>query len=59
MYRVDLVLRASVDDETLHEIRTVQAYAREDHAAHTFSQRVEAVFGASVQRSSRVNEAAV
>jgi ATP-binding cassette subfamily B protein len=38
-------------DETLHEIRTVQAYAREDHAATTFGRRVEAVFEASVQRS--------
>ena len=38
-------------DETLHEIRTVQAYAREDHASTTFGRRVEAVFEASVQRS--------
>jgi ATP-binding cassette subfamily B protein len=38
-------------DETLHEIRTVQAYAREDHASMTFGRRVEAVFEASVQRS--------
>ncbi len=38
-------------DETLHEIRTVQAYAREDHASATFAQRVEAVFVSSVQRS--------
>src|SRR5688572_22783118 len=38
-------------DETLHEIRTVQAYAREDHAAHRFSERVEAVFTVAVRRS--------
>jgi ATP-binding cassette subfamily B protein len=42
---------ASHVDETLHEIRTVQAYAREDHASTTFGQRVEAVFQVSVQRS--------
>ena len=38
-------------DETLHEIRTVQAFAREDRESTSFGERVEAVFGASVQRS--------
>ena len=31
-------------DETLHEIRTVQAFAHEDRESATFGQRVEAVF---------------
>ena len=39
-------------DETLHEIRTVQAYAHEDLAVRTFGERVEAVFATAVQRSS-------
>ena len=39
-------------DETLHEIRTVQAFAHEDRESSTFGERVEAVFAASVQRSS-------
>jgi len=38
-------------DETLHEIRTVQAYAHEDSERATFGERVEAVFGAAVERS--------
>ena len=38
-------------DETLHEIRTVQAFAHEDLAAATFGERVEEVFRAAVQRS--------
>jgi ATP-binding cassette subfamily B protein len=38
-------------DETLHEIRTVQAFAHEDHDTATFGERVEAVFRAAVQRS--------
>ncbi|HUP98676.1 MAG TPA: ABC transporter transmembrane domain-containing protein [Usitatibacter sp.] len=38
-------------DETLHEIRTVQAFAHEDLEVQTFGERVEAVFGAAVQRS--------
>jgi len=38
-------------DETLHEIRTVQAFAHEDRESMTFGERVEAVFAASVQRS--------
>ena len=38
-------------DETLHEIRTVQAYAHEDREGATFGERVEAVFGAAVERS--------
>jgi ATP-binding cassette subfamily B protein len=38
-------------DETLHEIRTVQAFAHEDRESLTFGERVEAVFAASVQRS--------
>ena len=39
-------------DETLHEMRTVQAYAHEDLAVRTFGERVEAVFATAVQRSS-------
>ena len=38
-------------DETLHEIRTVQAFAHEDRESATFGERVNAVFLASVQRS--------
>lgn len=38
-------------DETLHEIRTVQAFAHEDLEVRTFGERVEAVFAAAVQRS--------
>ena len=38
-------------DETLHEIRTVQAFAHEDREQATFGERVEAVFAAAVQRS--------
>jgi len=38
-------------DETLHEIRTVQAFAHEDRESATFGERVEAVFLAAVKRS--------
>ena len=38
-------------DETLHEIRTVQAFAHESHESMTFGERVNSVFLASVQRS--------
>jgi len=38
--------------ETLHEIRTVQAFAHEALDSRTFAGAVEAVFGASVRRSS-------
>jgi ATP-binding cassette subfamily B protein len=38
-------------DETLHEIRTVQAFAHEDRESETFGERVDAVFLAAVQRS--------
>jgi ATP-binding cassette, subfamily B, bacterial len=38
-------------DETLHEIRTVQAFAHEDLESSTFGERVEAVFKVAVQRS--------
>jgi ATP-binding cassette subfamily B protein len=38
-------------DQTLHEIRTVQAFAHENLESATFGERVEAVFRASVQRS--------
>jgi len=38
-------------DETLHEIRTVQAFAHEDRESATFADRVEAVFAVAVQRS--------
>jgi ATP-binding cassette subfamily B protein len=38
-------------DETLHEIRTVQAFAHEDRESRTFGERVEAVFAAAVERS--------
>ncbi len=38
-------------DETLHEIRTVQAFAHEDVESATFGERVEAVFKVAVERS--------
>jgi ATP-binding cassette subfamily B protein len=38
-------------DETLHEIRTVQAFAHEKAESMTFGERVNAVFLVSVQRS--------
>jgi ATP-binding cassette subfamily B protein len=38
--------------ETLHEIRTVQAFAHEALDSRTFAGAVEAVFGVSVRRSS-------
>jgi ATP-binding cassette, subfamily B, bacterial len=38
-------------DETLHEIRTVQAFAHEDRESATFGERVEAVFKVAVKRS--------
>ncbi|MGZ5037421.1 MAG: ABC transporter transmembrane domain-containing protein [Usitatibacter sp.] len=38
-------------DETLHEIRTVQAFAHEDIESATFGERVERVFESAVQRS--------
>jgi ATP-binding cassette subfamily B protein len=38
-------------DETLHEIRTVQAFAHEDLESRTFGERVNAVFKVAVERS--------
>jgi ATP-binding cassette, subfamily B, bacterial len=38
-------------DETLHEIRTVQAFAHEDLESLTFGERVNAVFKVAVERS--------
>jgi len=38
-------------DETLHEIRTVQAFTHEALESATFGERVEAVFAVAVQRS--------
>jgi len=38
-------------DETLHEIRTVQAFAHEDRESRTFGERVESVFMVAVERS--------
>ena len=38
-------------DETLHEIRTVQAFAQEHLESATFGERVEAVFRLAVRRS--------
>ena len=38
-------------DETLHEIRTVQAFAHESRESATFGERVEAVFASSIERS--------
>jgi ATP-binding cassette subfamily B protein len=39
-------------DETLHEIRTVQAFAHEDRESSAFGARVNAVFAVAVERSS-------
>jgi len=39
-------------DETLHEIRTVQAYAHEAQEERTFGSLAEAVFAASLRRTS-------
>jgi ATP-binding cassette, subfamily B, bacterial len=38
-------------DETLHEVRTVQAYVHEDHDRRTFRSQADAVFEASRRRS--------
>ena len=38
-------------DETLHEVRTVQAYVHEDHDRDTFRTQADAVFEASRRRS--------
>src|SRR6185312_7444036 len=38
-------------DETLHEIRTVQAFAHEELETSTFGERVEAVFAVAIERS--------
>jgi ATP-binding cassette subfamily B protein len=38
-------------DETVHEIRTVQAFAHEDRESATFGERVESVFAVAVERS--------
>ena len=38
-------------DETLHEIRTVQAFAQEHLESATFGERVEAIFRLAVRRS--------
>ena len=38
-------------DETLHEIRTVQAFAHEHEETRTFGERVEAVFRTAIERS--------
>jgi ATP-binding cassette subfamily B protein len=38
-------------DETLHEIRTVQAFAHEDLETLSFGERVEAVFAVAIERS--------
>ena len=38
-------------DQTIHEIRTVQAYAHEVPEVRTFGERVEAVFTATAKRS--------
>jgi ATP-binding cassette subfamily B protein len=43
---------ASHVDETLHEIRTVQAFAHEVEETRTFGERVEAVFAVAVERAS-------
>jgi ATP-binding cassette subfamily B protein len=37
-------------DESLHELRTVQAYAHEDHTRREFGERVEAAYAAGVAR---------
>ena len=39
-------------DETVHEIRTVQAFAHEERESRGFGERVEAVFAVAVERSS-------
>lgn len=41
---------AAYVDETLHEIRTVQAYAHEPHDRARFGARVEAAFGTALRR---------
>ena len=38
-------------DETLHEIRTVQAFAHERFESATFGERVESVFAVAIERS--------
>lgn len=38
-------------DETLHEVRTVQAYVHEQHDRMQFAQRVEAIFAAAVTKA--------
>jgi ATP-binding cassette subfamily B protein len=38
-------------DETLHEIRTVQAYVHEDHDRASFRRLADSVFAASIERS--------
>ncbi len=38
-------------DETLHEVRTVQAFAHEARESATFGERVEAVFRVAIERS--------
>ena len=38
-------------DETLHEIRTVQAFAHEAEESRTFAERAEAVFKVAIERS--------
>ncbi len=38
-------------DETLHEVRTVQAYVHEQHDRRQFAQRVDAIFGAAVTKA--------
>ena len=57
--RVRRLSRASQDrigdvgaylDESLHEIRTVQAYVHEDEDRRLFGERVEAAFGTAVRR---------
>ena len=57
--RVRRLARASQDrvadtgayvDEAIHEVRTVQAYAHEDEDRRAYAGRVEAAFGAGVQR---------
>ena len=57
--RVRRLSRASQDrvadlgayvDETLHEIRTVQAYGHEAQDRHLFAQRLEAAFDTALQR---------
>ncbi|MEO7744023.1 MAG: ABC transporter transmembrane domain-containing protein [Usitatibacter sp.] len=38
-------------DETIHEVRTVQAFAHEARESATFAERVEAVFKVAIERS--------